>query len=266
MAYGDDVYLGQEYFIATGSDGALQKSIDGGQSWNLSNISSQNLNGISFGSGSYIQNTTSIGSLNDNYSVEKTGIASATNFADHDNHTDGTYSNVAFKGGSGYGAVGTVTVSGNDINNISITTPGYGYKIGDNLTIDNDSIGGSDNASFLVGLTRYVDLTENTYSNVSLNSNSGSGAKATIVITSDNISSIVITNKGSGYSVGDNITIDKSSMSANFPGSVQIWVDEVILLTKSIGVYLLLLLMVVSFYIQMTTRQVGSRQQIMTLL
>ena len=162
----------------------------------------------------------------DNYSVEKTGIASATNFADHDNHTDGTYSNVAFKGGSGYGAVGTVTISGNNIDNISITTPGYGYKIGDNLTIDNDSIGGSDNASFLVGSTRYVDLTENTYSNVSLNSNSGSGAKATIVITSDNISSIVITNKGTGYSVGDNITIDNSSMSANFPGSVQIWVDE----------------------------------------
>ena len=217
----------------------LQKSIDGGQSWNLSNISSQDLNGISFGSGSYIQNTTSIGSFNDNYSVEKTGIASATNFADHDNHTDGTYSNVAFKGGSGYGAVGTVTISGNNIDNISITTPGYGYKIGDNLTIDNDSIGGSDNASFLVGSTRYVDLTENTYSNVSLNSNSGSGAKATIVITSDNISSIVITNKGTGYSVGDNITIDNSSMSANFPGSVQIWVDELFSYQVNWGVFVI---------------------------
>ena len=239
LAYGDDVYIGQEYFIATGSDGALQKSIDGGQSWNLSNISSQDLNGISFGSGSYIQNTTSIGSFNDNYSVEKTGIASATNFADHDNHTDGTHSNVAFKGGSGYGAVGTVTISGNNINNISITTPGYGYKIGDNLTIDNDSIGGSDNASFLVGSTRYVDLTENTYSNVSLNSNSGSGAKATIVITSDNISSIVITNKGTGYSVGDNITIDNSSMSANFPGSVQIWVDELFSYQVNWGVFVI---------------------------
>ena len=104
LAYGDDVYLGQEYFVATGSDGALQKSIDGGQSWNLTNISSQDLNGISFGSGSYIQNTTSIGSLNDNYSVEKTGIDNIGNIVAHDNHTNGTYTNVSFIGGSGYGA------------------------------------------------------------------------------------------------------------------------------------------------------------------
>ena len=75
-------------------------------------------------------------------SFQLAGISSSTNYADHDNHTYGTHPNVAFKGGSGYGAVGTVTISGNNINNISMTTPGYGYKIGDNLTIDNDSIGG----------------------------------------------------------------------------------------------------------------------------
>ena len=239
IAYGDDLYFGKEFFVAIGDDGALEVSENGGNRWTKEPISSQDLNGITTGSGSYIQNTTSIGSFNDNYSVEKTGIASATNFADHDNHTDGTYSNVAFKGGSGYGAVGTVTISGNNIDNISITTPGYGYKIGDNLTIDNDSIGGSDNASFLVGSTRYVDLTENTYSNVSLNSNSGSGAKATIVITNDNISSIDITEKGTGYSVGDNITIDNSSMIANFPGSVQIWVDELFSYQVNWGVFVI---------------------------
>ncbi len=239
LAYGDDAFVGEEFFIATGSDGALQKSVDGGRSWNLSNISSQDLNGISFGSGSYIQNTTSIASFNDNYSVEKTGIDNLSNIVDHDNHTNGSYTNVSFIGGSGYGAKGTVTVSGNNITDISITTPGYNYQIGDNLTIDNDTIGGSDNASFLVSSTRNVDLTENTYNDVSLNSNSGSGAKATIVISGDNISSIVITNKGTGYSIGDNITIDNSSLSANFPGRVEIWVNELYSYQVNWGVFVI---------------------------
>merc|ERR1711991_1137055 len=72
-----------------------------------------------------------------------------------------------------------------------------------------------------------------------MNSNSGSGAKATIVITNDNISSIDITEKGTGYSVGDNITIDNSSMIANFPGSVQIWVNELFSYQVNWGVFVI---------------------------
>ena len=49
-------------------------------SWILANIFLNDLNGITFGSGSYITKYyINNGSFYDNYSVEKTGIASATN-------------------------------------------------------------------------------------------------------------------------------------------------------------------------------------------
>ena len=226
MIFADELYVGVDMYVAVGAKEGFNKSINGGIGWYSEAKGASTLNGVSLGYGSYIQNTTKINSIYDNYSVEKTGILSISNIVDQDNHTNDNYTNVSFNGGSGYGGKGTITVSGNNVTDISITSPGYGYLVGDNLTIDNDTIGGSDNASFLVASVKNVDLVPDTYNNVSLNSNSGSGAKAKIVISEDNISSIAITNKGTGYSIGDNITIDNSSMDANFPGSVQIWVKD----------------------------------------
>ena len=74
-----------------------------------------------------------------------------------------------------------------------------------------------------------------------------------------------ITEKGTGYSVGDNITIDNSSMSANFPGSVQIWVDELFSYQVNWGVFVIVADGGVILYSN-DNRQIGSRQQIMTLL
>ena len=48
---------------------------------------------------------------------------------------DGTYYNIALTGGTGTGAVGTVTVAGNVVTAISITDGGNDYVVGDSLTV-----------------------------------------------------------------------------------------------------------------------------------
>lgn len=49
-------------------------------------------------------------------------------------YTDGTYTNVALVGGSGAGALATVTVAGGVVTAVTITAPGQGYAVGDVLT------------------------------------------------------------------------------------------------------------------------------------
>ena len=222
IAYGDDLYVGDEMFLAVGSDGALQKSINSGRSWLLSSISAQDLNGIAFGSGTYTQNTTGLAAFYDNITVSKTGVATVGSISGQDNHTIDNHTNVTLSGGSGSGAKATVRIDNGSIYSITITSAGVGYKIGDNLTLDNATIGGTDNASLLVATVSPDNLTSGTYTNVTLTGDSGSGAKATVVVANDNISSITITSVGTGFSVGDNITIDNASISSN--GSVHMWV------------------------------------------
>jgi len=56
---------------------------------------------------------------------------------------DGTYTDVSFTGGSGSGAKGTIVVSGNKVTSATITTPGTGYAVGDNLSAAAADIGTS---------------------------------------------------------------------------------------------------------------------------
>lgn len=55
--------------------------------------------------------------------------------------TDGTYSDVAFTGGSGSGAKGTVIIESGAAVSATITTPGSGYKAGDSLSAAAADIG-----------------------------------------------------------------------------------------------------------------------------
>lgn len=59
-------------------------------------------------------------------------------------YTNGTYTNVPLTGGSGTGATATITVtSGAASASFPLTNPGSGYKIGDVLSINNASVGGT---------------------------------------------------------------------------------------------------------------------------
>lgn len=54
---------------------------------------------------------------------------------------NGTYTDVALTGGSGSGAKATIVVDGNAVTSVTITTPGTGYKDGDDLSAAAADIG-----------------------------------------------------------------------------------------------------------------------------
>lgn len=75
--------------------------------------------------------------------------------------TDGTYTNVGFTGGSGSGAKGTVVIASGAATSAVITTPGSGYKVGDDLSAAAADIGG-DGSGFSVKVAT-VDATAAEY-------------------------------------------------------------------------------------------------------
>jgi hypothetical protein len=58
-------------------------------------------------------------------------------------YTAGTYTNVALTGGTGSGARATITVTAGAVTSVLITTPGTGYLVGDTLSANAASIGGT---------------------------------------------------------------------------------------------------------------------------
>jgi hypothetical protein len=58
-------------------------------------------------------------------------------------YTNGVYPNVPLTGGNGTGAIGTITVSGNAVTAVTITTGGNFYTVGNTLSADNSYLGGT---------------------------------------------------------------------------------------------------------------------------
>jgi hypothetical protein len=72
-----------------------------------------------------------------------TGTSSTTNVGSGTGYTNGTYTNVPLTGGTGSGALATVTIIGGSINSVNITTSGSGYSVGDILSASNTNLGGT---------------------------------------------------------------------------------------------------------------------------
>jgi hypothetical protein len=56
-------------------------------------------------------------------------------------YINGTYTNVPLTGGTGSGALATVTITNNAVSNVVVTTPGVGYAVNDVLTTSNVYLG-----------------------------------------------------------------------------------------------------------------------------
>lgn len=93
-------------------------------------------------------------------------------------YPEGFYENIPLTGGSGSGATANITVTGGGISGGSISNVGTSYGPG-------------------------------LYENIELTGGSGTGAVANITVgTNQDVSSVVITNFGENYQVGDNLTAD----------------------------------------------------------
>jgi hypothetical protein len=104
-----------------------------------------------------------------------------TNTSDGD---DATYPGVTLTGGSGTGAVASVTVSSNAVSSITVTTAGLGYVAADVLTVSSASIGGT--TDVLITLNSLDFLVEPT--------------------------SVTVNTAGSGYVVGETLTVTAANI------------------------------------------------------
>jgi hypothetical protein len=113
------------------------------------------------------------------------------------------------------------------LNNLTINgtnTPTFNCNdknltIGGNFSINNGAVftsaGGTLTGTLTQASENYSNLNNATNTNISPSSTTGSGTGAlfTIVITANNVSSITITNPGTGYQAGDQVTFDASLLS-----------------------------------------------------
>lgn len=138
------------------------------------------------------------------------GVGSGTALVGGSLYTDGTFENVPLTGGSGAGAVATITVSGNTVVGVVLTSPGTGYTVGNTLTCSASYIGNGVNGAPIT--TAGANYPDGTYTNVSLTGGSGQLAKATVTVTVGAVTAFTITSRGVGYTVGNTLSFAASSI------------------------------------------------------
>ncbi len=127
-------------------------------------------------------------------------------------YTDGAYTSVPMTGGTGTGALATVTVFGGAVVAATITTGGTGYTIGDSLSAAAASIGGT-------GSGFAVPVATTSYVGTPLTGGTGTGAVATIRVTAGGAVNVVtLTNRGTGYTNGDVLSASSASIGGTGSG------------------------------------------------
>lgn len=143
-------------------------------------------------------------------------------------YVNGSYANVPLTGGSGAGALATVTVVGNTVTTLAITNPGSHYIAGDVLSAAASSIGGSGSGfsvpvgaiqgtgTGMVGslgtITGGSGGTSGTYANIALTGGLGSGATANVTVSGGAVTAVQIVSPGSQYVVGDVLSANSGSI------------------------------------------------------
>jgi hypothetical protein len=139
-----------------------------------------------------------------------------------------TYANVPLTGGSGAGALATITVTSGVVTNVTISNPGTHYATTDTLSASNGNLGGSGSGfsvpvvgvqgsgTGMIGvlgtITGGSGGTSGTYANVALTGGSGSNATANITVSGGAVTQAQIVNPGTAYQVGDVLSANGTSI------------------------------------------------------
>ncbi len=141
------------------------------------------------------------------------GIATTSAITGGSNYTNGVYPNISLTGGTGSNAKATITVSGNAVTGVSITSAGSGYTVGDTISAAAASIGNGINTLTTGSLVGGSNYGTGTYTNVPLTGGTGSGAQATIVVgAGGDVTSVTMTARGVGYTVADSLSAAASNL------------------------------------------------------
>lgn len=144
------------------------------------------------------------------------GVGSGTALVGGTLYTDGTFASVPLTGGSGAGAVATITVSGNTVVGVVLTSPGTGYTVGNTLSCSAAYIGNGVNSNVIT--TAGSNYPDGTYTNIPLTGGSGKFAQATITVTVGAVTALTITSRGIGYTIGNTLSFNATSIGGNTNG------------------------------------------------
>jgi hypothetical protein len=130
------------------------------------------------------------------------------------NYGTGTYTNVPLTGGTGSNAQATIVVgAGGDVTSVTLTARGINYTALDSLSAAASNLGGVTNGVGSVGaITAGANYTNGTFTNVSLTGGAGTGAKATIVVAGNVVTSVTITTKGNNYVVANTLSASATTI------------------------------------------------------
>jgi hypothetical protein len=140
-------------------------------------------------------------------------------------YTTGIYANVSLTGGSGYGAVATIQVAGGVVSAVVLQNGGFHYQAADSLSAASANIGGT-GSGFAIPVASIQGAgtgtgmigtlgtivpgtggTSGSYGGVTVAGGSGSGATANVTVSGGGVTQFVILNPGTGYVVGDVLTV-----------------------------------------------------------
>lgn len=157
-----------------------------------------------------------------------TGLGSITAGSGYDSGGSAVYANVPLTGGSGAGAVATISVTAGSVTNVVLSNQGSHYVTNDVLSAANGNLGGSGSGfsipvtsiqgsgTGMIGLlgtiTGGAGGTAGLYPNVTLTGGLGTNATANITVTAGAVTQVQILNPGIQYVVGDVLSASSGSI------------------------------------------------------
>ena len=207
------ITFGDNTFVAVGKTGAIRTSSDNGSSWdNGTSGTTYDFNEVAYGNSTF----TAVGQTGRIYTSSDNGT---------------TWSRATWDGSSAhltglaYGNNISIAVSSSNV--IKSTDNGANWTLKSSAVEVYDMAYGNRAASGEVAtcgtITHAGDHDDGTYTSVALSGGSGSGAQATVIVSGDNVTSVSITDGGTGlYQIGDVLTIDNATIGGDDNATIRV--------------------------------------------